>query len=269
MFLNFKQKNRKVFLFFVNIFLCAVIIFLLFYAVSCKASGNAASTDTGSIGEKLIIGCDATYPPFESIKDGNVEGFDIDIAREIAERMGKELEIISVKWDNTYQVPEDVDLDMIISAIPISRGKEEIVDFSNPYFVMEYMLVTLSDTSIKIKEDLVGKAVGILNSEKNYLDEDYLLNYKIEGYDDVVIMFDDLKNKNIEGILISLPMGVNLLAGDAGIYSVLEVVKSNKEFGIVFNEGSPLKEEVDRILDEIKEDGTYDEIYSEWFSYDF
>ncbi len=269
MFLNFTQKNKKVFLFFINIFLSAVVVFLLFYAVGCRASDNASSTGTDSAREELIIGCDATYPPFESIKDGNIEGFDIDIIREITERMGKEMEIISIKWDNTYQIPEGMDLDMIISAIPISGEKEGIVDFSNSYFIMEYMLITLGETEIKIKEDLEGNSVGILNSEKKYLDEDYLLNYKIEGYDDVVVMFDDLKNRNIEGILISLPMGVNSLAGDAGIYNVLEVVKSNKEFGIVFNEGSPLKEEVDKILGEMKEDGTYDEIYSKWFSYDF
>ena len=59
----------------------------------------------------------------------------------------------------------------------------------------------------------------------------------------------------------------NLITGNIGIYNVLEVVKSNKEFGIVFNEGSALKEEVDNILNEIKEDGTYDEIYNRWFDY--
>jgi glutamine transport system substrate-binding protein len=267
MFLNFKGKNKKAFLFFINIFLSAVIVFLLFYAVSCETPGNAS--ETGSTGKKLIVGCDATYPPFEFTEDGNIEGFDIDIIREIAERMGREIEIISIKWDNTYQIPEDMNLDMIISAIPIDKEKEGIVDFSNPYFVMEYMLVTLSGTDIKIKEDLKGKAVGILNSEKNYLDEDYLLNYGIEGYDDIVMMFEDLRNQNIDGVLISLPLAVNLLSENVGIYSVLEVVKSNKEFGIVFSKGSALKEEVDRILDEIKEDGTYDDIYNNWFNYSF
>jgi len=81
------------------------------------------------------------------------------------------------------------------------------------------------------------------------------------------MMFEDLKNKNIEGVLISLPMGVNLLAENNGIYNVLEVVKSNKEFGIVFRKGSALKEEVDSILEDIMEDGTYDDIYSKWFDY--
>jgi ABC-type amino acid transport substrate-binding protein len=267
MFLNFTGKKNKVLLFFINISLFAVIILLLFYTISCKVTANA--DDVGPSGKKLIVGCDATYPPFEFVKDGKIDGFDIDIAREIAKRMDREIEIISIKWDSTYKIPEDLKFDMIISAIPIIKEKEGVIDFSSPYFVMKYMLITLSETDIKIKEDLKGKAIGILKTEKNYLSEDYLLNYKIESYDDILTMIDNLRNKNVDGVLISLPMWV-LLVENKGIYSVLEKgIKSNKEFGIVFTKGSALKEEVDKILEEIKEDGTYDDIYNKWFNYSF
>ena len=265
MFFYFKKKNKKIFLFFINIFLSAVIIFLLFSAVSCKTADNNGNENTD--GENLTVGCDATYPPFESMEDGDIVGFDIDIIREIAERMGREIEIESIKWDNTYEFPEDMDLDMIISAIPILEEKESLVDFSDPYFVMEYMLITLSGIDIKIKEDLEGKEIGILNSEESYLDEDYLLNYRIEGYDDMATMFEDLRNENISGILISLPIGTNLMTENEGIYSILEIIESNKEFVIVLKEGSDLKEEVNRVIEEIMQDGTYDEIYGRWFDY--
>src|SRR4030042_6990378 len=265
MFFYFKKKNKKIFLFFINIFLSAVIISLLLSTVSCRISDNAG--DENSDGESLTVVCDATYPPFESMEDGDIVGFDIDIIREIAERMGRDIEIESIKWDNTYVFPEDMDLDMIISAIPIVEEMESLVDFSDPYFVMEYMLVTLSGIDIKIKEDLEGKEVGILSSEESYLDEDYLLNYGIEAYNDIAAMFEDLRNENISGVLISLPIGNNLMTENEGIYSVLEIIKSNKEFGIVLKEGSALKEEVNRIIEEIVLDGTYDEIYGRWFDY--
>ncbi|MFZ3106992.1 MAG: transporter substrate-binding domain-containing protein [Candidatus Hydromicrobium sp.] len=265
MFLNFTGKKKKVLLFFINISLFAVIILLLFYTISCEVTAKVDDVDPA--GKKLIVGCDATVKPFEFTENGEIVGFDIDIAMEIAERMDREMEIISITWDSTYKIPEDLKLDMIISAIPIIKEKEGIVDFSNPYFVMEYMLITLSETDIKIKEDLKGKAVGILKNDKNCLSEDYLLNYKIESYDDILTMLDDLGNKNVDGVLISLPMWV-LLVENKGIYSVPEEgIKSNKEFGIVFTKGSALKEEVDKILEEIKEDGTYDDIYNKWFNY--
>ena len=267
MFLDFMGKRKKVFLFSINIFLIIIIIFVTFYSISCEVSGDAGDERNGAADKKIIVGCDTTCPPFESKDDGDVEGFDIDIAREIARRMGKELEIVPIKWDFTYQIPEDLQLDMIISAVPIDEEKEDLVDFSIPYFVMEYMLIALSETDIKVKEDLEGKTIGILKIDRTDLDEDYLLTYRTEDYDDVVIMFDDLRNKNIDGVLTSLPISVNLLTENEGIYSVLEVVESNKEFAIVFSEGSILKEEVDRIIEEIIEDGTYENIYNEWFTY--
>ncbi len=263
MFFYFKKKNKKFFLFFINIFLSAVIISLLLSTVNCRISDNTGDENTD--GENLTVGCDATYPPFASMKDGSIVGFDIDIIREIAERIGREIEIEPILWDNTYVFPEDMDLDMIISAIPIIEEMESLVDFSDSYFVMEYMLITLSGIDIKIKEDLEGKEVGILSSEESYLDEDYLLNYKIEAYNDIAALFEDLRNENISGVLISLPIGTNLMTENEGIYSVLEIIKSNKEFGIVFKEGSALKEEVNRIIEEIVQDGTYDEIYGRWF----
>jgi ABC-type amino acid transport substrate-binding protein len=157
---------------------------------------------------------------------------------------------------------------MVMSAVPISPEGDDFIDFSNPYFTMEYMLLVLNEIDIKTRENLEGEAVGILNIEKKYLDDDYLLHYKISGYDDVVVMVGDLKNKNISGILISLPMGINLIKGDAGTYNVLEVVKSSEEFGIVFKEGNTLRDEVNKILEEIRQDGTYDEIYDKWFNCD-
>jgi len=264
-FLDFMGKRKKVFLFPINIFLIIIITLVTFYSISCEVLGSA--DDDGAVDEKIIVGCDATYPPFESKKDGSIEGFDIDIAEEIAKRMDKELEIVSIKWDSTYQIPEDLQLDMIISAVLINEEKEDLVDFSIPYFVMKYILVALSETDIKVKEDLEGKTIGLLKIDRANLDEDYLLTYRIEDYDDLVIMLDDLRNKNIDGVLTSLPISVNLLTENEGIYSILEVVGSNKEFGIVFNEGSALKEEVDRIIEEIMEDGTYENIYNEWFGY--
>jgi len=230
-------------------------------------SENVSAYNTDIDTSRLIVGTDPTYKPFEFMKDGKINGFDIDIVNEIAERMDKEIEIITLKWDGSYSIPEDLSLDMVISAIPISPDKENIIDFSDPYFTMEYMLVTLVDTEIKIKENIKGKSVGILDIEKGNLAEDYMLDYRIEGYSDITTMENDLKNKNIDGILISLPIGVNLITGNTGIYKVLEVVKSNRDFAIVFREGSPLREEVNDILEEIKGDGTYNEIYDKWFNY--
>jgi polar amino acid transport system substrate-binding protein len=158
---------------------------------------------------------------------------------------------------------------MIISAIPILEEKEGLVDFSNPYYVLEYMLVSLNEAQIKIKEDLQGKKIGILEVEEDDLSMDYLVDYKIKTFDDIFIMFEELSNKEIEGILLSLPIGVEIMKESEGKYTILDIVESEKEYGIVFRKEHILKQEVDRILEEIVESGIYDIIYNTWFEYDY
>jgi ABC-type amino acid transport substrate-binding protein len=268
MFFYIRQNRKKAPLIIISLLFYCAVFFLLFYSAGCGASRNLIEApDAGSDESKLIVGCDPSYPVFEFLEDGNIVGFDVDIAREIASRMGRELKIVTIDWKETYGMPPDLELDMVISAVPIiSEGNNKIA-LSVPYFTMEYMSVVLNETDIKTIEKLKGEAVGILGIEKKYLDEDYLLDYNIVEYNDVVVMVDDLKNKSIDGILISLPMGVNLLTGNTSIYKVLEVVKSNEEFGIVLKQDSALIEEVNKILEEIKSDWTYDEIYDRWFDY--
>ncbi len=257
------------------------IILTIFFSVgSIPLAGctrqEAASEDTVNDSsqqltiyrDSILVGTDASYPPFEFTEDSTIKGFDIDIALEIASRLEKELELVNIDWDFTYKIPEDVKLDMIISAVSAAEDRDELVDFSAPYYIMEYMLIVLSDAKLKIKEDLKGKKIGMIDSGVKYIAADYLKDYTIEEYKEVLVMLDELKNKNIDGILISLPVGKNIIKENAGAYRVLEIIKSERSFSIVFNEGSPLRDQVNDILLEMQEDGTYQKIYDDWFSLD-
>ena len=214
-----------------------------------------------------MVGSDTSYPPFEYLKDGEIIGFDIDIAKEIATRLDLELEIVPIIWDFTYQLPEDIKVDMIISAVSAHERKKKLSDFSDPYYVVEYMLITLSEAKLKIKEDLKGKEVGLLTHSSVDLPDKYLKDYKIENYEDIFLLLENLRDKNIEGVLIPVHIGKKVIEKNRSIYTILEIVKTEKELNIVFPKGSLLKDEVNRILAEMKEDGTYQEIYDIWFSF--
>ena len=263
------NKIKNIFSYLANltnfIFIILITAFLLTGFLSgCK---NSAGSETGRDENILLVGSDTTYPPFEYMEDGSLTGFDIDLINEVAKRMGKEIEISSVKWDPEFKDLRDGKLDMIISAVQITEDKEGIVDFSDPYFTLEYLMISLSESEIKIKEDLAGKNIGVLKIGMESLDEDYLLNYKVSVYEDIMVMLEDLKNKKIEAILISLPLSISLLRDNNEMYMVLDRIKSKKEFGIVFNEGSILREEINAILKEINADGTYQNIFDKWFNY--
>jgi len=217
----------------------------------------------------LIVGSDITYPPFEFTVNGDIAGFDIDLIKEIASRMKKEIEIIPSSWDPEFTDLIEGKLDIMISAVPIEADKMAIIDYSNPYYALEYLMISLSGSEIKTKEELAGKKIGILEVGKSYINKDYLFNYDVSDYEDIMDMLDALGNREIEAVLINLPVAVNLLKDNKDMYIVLDKINSSREFAIVFKKGSSLVSEVNQILDTMVADGKFQSIYDKWFNYNF
>ncbi len=226
----------------------------------------------------LIVGSDTTYPPFSYIEKSEIVGFDIDIIKEIAARLEKDIKIISTEWDPEFKEIKEDKIDAFISAVIYDETKENIIDFSKPYYKVKFLLLTLigsqantnTNTSQKVDKaaiNLKGKNIGCLDSSKGFIKEDYLLNYKISYYSDINKMLNALKAKEIDGIILSLPLAINLLKENSGIYQVIEEITSEKQYAIVLQNNSLLKEKINGAIDKIFEDGTYEEIYSRWFTY--
>jgi len=248
----------------------SIVLFLLIAGLTglagCDRFGNTTASENKDL---LIVGSDTTYPPFEFIENGDISGFDIDLIKEIASRMKKEIEITSSSWDPKFKDLIDGKLDIIISAVPVEAEKADTVDYSRPYYTLEYLLVSLSGSEIKIKEDLAGKKIGVLKMGKSNISKDYLINYEISDYEDIIDMLDALGNKEIEAVLINLPLAVSLLKDNKDMYLVLDKINSNREFAIVFKKDSPLVWQVNQILDAMVTDGKYQSIYDKWFNYNF
>ncbi len=268
------NKTVKTIKISVFIFL-SIMIFIIYAGVLTACESDTANSQVLSENEtqkstifstRLLVGSDPSFPPFEYIDDGKTIGFDIDIATEIASRLEKELEIVPITWDSTYDLLEDIKIDMIISAVTGNEDKEEIADFSDPYYIIEYMMVTLSEAEIILREDLEDKKIGMLTNKSEDLSAQYLKDFTIETYSDVILMIEGLKNKDIDGVLISIPLGKNIIEENNGLFNIIEIVESEREYNIVFLEGSPLKDEVNVILEEMQQDGTYQEIYDKWFA---
>jgi ABC-type amino acid transport substrate-binding protein len=277
---------KRNYIFTISVFL---ILFLLLSGLmglaGCDSlkSTAASGSDQGNSGQLtnsqennsnenknlLMVGSDITYPPFEFTENGDIVGFDIDLIKEIASRMKKEIEIVPGSWDPEFKDLIDGKLDIIISAVPVEADKTGIVDYSKPYYALEYLLVSLSGSEIRTKEDLTGKKIGILKVGRPYISKDYLVDYDVSDYEDIMDMLNALRNKEIEAVLINLPLAVNLLKDNKDMYLVLEKITSSRELAIVFKKGSPLASEVNQILDAMVTDGKYQTIYDKWFSYNF
>jgi polar amino acid transport system substrate-binding protein len=266
-----KKSLKKIFL---SGFALLVLLATLISMTGCVSFSSifhatlpSEQTNTDESDKKLlIIGVDSTYPPFEFIENGETTGFDVDLAYEIAKRLGKEIRFEPIQWDSDFKLLREGAIDLTVSAVPYNAEKDVIVDFSKPYFTMKYMLISLSGSEITVLGDLDGKNVGVLQSGIENLDLEYLANFKVIEHEEVLDLIDVLKTQEVSAILLSLPVALNLIKDNAEVYNVIDTIDSSLEFVVVYREGSQLKVMIDAVLDEMKSDGTYDTIYNKWFA---
>ena len=270
---NFKKPNKSLIkiLFLVIIGIFFITIFINY---GCKkseqtkntndAGASSSQTSTTVFSKFLNVGIDATLPPFAYLSGEEIVGFDVDLAAEIAERLGKELKITQISYGEIYEKIIEPDIDIIISAIIPNQEKSKIADFSDPYYTLEYTLITLTTSKLTIGNDFISKKIGLIKSEIENLDPDFLLNYSVNKYDDAVALINALKSGEVDGILISAPIGIRILKDDPDSYKFIEKIKSNASYSIVIKKGTGLTERINEILKEMNADGTFQEIYNEW-----
>ena len=217
----------------------------------------------------LTVGTDAAYPPLENVEAGEFVGFDIDLAKEVAERLGLEAEIINTSWDGIFPALIAHKFDVVISAVTITPERDEEMDFSDPYLNSDQSIATKEDSRIKTKADLKDKILGVLIGTTGELtakeiDEEIGV-VKIKTYDDILSAFEDLKAGRIDAIINDIPTSAYIVKDNPELV-IVEKIITDEKYGIVFAPDTPeLLKAVNKVLKEMKEDGTYDQIYSKWF----
>mgnify|MGYP005849041579 CR=1 FL=1 len=216
----------------------------------------------------LQMGSDTTYPPFESIgDDGKPEGFDVDIATEIAKRLGLELEVITTAWDGIIPGLKSDKYDMIMSAMTITPERQMEIDFSDPYIDSNQSIaVKKGDTAIKSEADLAGKVVGVQVDTTGQFTAEKIAGIKeIRKYDTILLAFQDLELGRIDAIMNDYPVN-SYLCKTRGQTEVVATVKTDEQYGIGIRKGNDqLLKAINEALAEMKEDGSYDGIYEKWF----
>ncbi len=217
---------------------------------------------------KLLMGSDTTYPPFESIDDkGEAVGFDVDLAREIAKRLGLELEVVSVKWEGIIPGLKTGDYDMVMSAMTITDERKMEIDFSDPYIDSDQSIaVRKGDTSIKNEADLAGKVVGVQVDTTGQFTAEKIPGIKeVRKYDTILMAFEDLELGRIDAIVNDYPVNA-YISKTRGKTEVVATIKTDEKYGIGVKKGNTqLLEAINKALAEMRKDGTYESIFEKWF----
>jgi len=224
---------------------------------------------------KFIVGLDDAFPPMGfKDEDNNIVGFDIDLAKEAAKRMGVEVEFKPVVWNTVILDLQNKNIDVIWNGLTITEERKEKIAFTKPYMEDKQILVVAKGSDIKGKADLAGKKVGLqdASSSEEALAKDeatYKSIGEIKKYtsNDEVLM--DLKAGRIDAAVVHEVVGRYYISKHADDYVILEDHFGFEEFGVgVRKEDVSFLNELQKTLDEMKADGTSAEISKKWFGED-
>jgi polar amino acid transport system substrate-binding protein len=256
-------------------------------AFAALALSGCVNTITGSNGDKIVIGSDIPYPPFEyEKKDGTLTGFDPAIAEAIfKEQLDMDYEFQKASFEGIIGNLNSGSFRIIMSAMTINKKRKKSVDFSDPYFTAYQTVAIRKDSNIKKLEDLKGNTVAVQKGTTGEtaaedLKKEWSGNLNIDSFDQITGAFNALKNKQASAVINDNTVSAKsvqqndnfvFLKGDGAAaeqgknapdYLTLTV----EEYGIAFRkDDDDLRKKVNKALKTIKDDGTYDEIYNQYF----
>ncbi|MGX1900418.1 amino acid ABC transporter substrate-binding protein [Thermolongibacillus altinsuensis] len=220
---------------------------------------------------ELRIGTEGTYPPFTfHDKNGELTGFDVEIAKEVAKRLGVKPVFVETQWDALFAGLDAKRFDMIANQVGIRPDRQEKYDFSIPYTTSSAVLVTRKDNNQVSKfEDIKGlKAAQSMTS--NFADLARSYGAEIVGVEGFNQAIELLNSKRVDVTINDKLPVLDLLKQkpDAPI-KIVATHKDASQSGFMFRKGSDsLIKEVNKALKEMMEDGTYLKISKKWFGED-
>ena len=236
-----------------------------------KETSNGVVLDRIESEKVLKVGFEGTFPPFNFLDDkDDFQGFDVDISNELAKRLDVEAEFVATVWDGLVAGLKADKFDIIIGQMTVTEDRKKSVDFTDPYVVTGSVLVTREETDdITELEDIKGKKVGVGGGTTFEDVANGVKGADVKLYKTVGDYIQDLINGRLDVIINDqLLMGYNIQENDLPIKVTSEILNKD-EIAMAVNKGNEdFVEKVNGLLKEMKEDGTYNEIYRKWFGTD-
>ncbi|WP_053956093.1 transporter substrate-binding domain-containing protein [Inediibacterium massiliense] len=234
-------------------------------------SKETSSADTNKLDEikskgKIVLGTSADYPPYEFHKVINGEdvivGFDIEIAKAIADELGVELEIKDMKFDGLLAALVANKIDFIIAGMTPDPDRAKSVDFTKPYYAEEQSILinAKNKDKIKSKDDLKGLKIGVQKSTVQEKLAKGIEGAQVKGLSKITDLVLELSNEKIDAIIIPKPVAHSYVSSNEKLFAPEIILQKGDGAAIAVNKGNKeLVDEFNKILDKWIAEGKIDE----------
>ena len=220
----------------------------------------------------IVLGVDSAFPPMSFVSDnGEIVGFDIELMREVSDRLGIELVVRPIEWGNKENELRDETIDCIGSMSVVSEAAKSI-DLSESYVKEDLIFVIRSDSKIKWLSELKGKTIGMQvgSTTQDALNAtDIIDDVTVVLLDDNMVVLQQLKEGKLDAALVDSFAAFYFIFSSSERYFILSDNLGEEELAIGFRKNDrKLRDRVQDIISEMKADGTLGKISLKWFGSD-
>lgn len=218
--------------------------------------------------QPLVVGAYPANPPWEAKNEsGEFEGFEVDLVRAIGEKLGREIEIQDLGFQALFAATSSGRIDMAISTITITPERLQSQSFTQGYYDSDMALATAEGSDVDSLEDMRGKIAGALATSTGEAwaranQERYGFS-EIKTYTAQQDLLLDTRNGRVDGAISDIA-GLQFTFMRMPGLEIAERIETGDQYGIMMPKDSPLLEEVNQAISELKEDGTLAALHEKW-----
>lgn len=239
------------------------------------ATNTDASLDKVKEKGEFVMGLDDSFPPMGFRDDKNeITGFDVDVAKEVAARLGVKLKLQPINWDAKEQELNTGNIDCIWNGFTMTEERKQALSFTKPYMNNRQVLVVKADSKSSKLADLEGKTVALqagssaadaLNGAADFKGK---LKEVVE-LDNNMTALMDLEKGGVDAVLMDEVVARYYITIKGKGYKVIDEALATEEYGVGFRKNDQaLTENVQKALEEMAKDGKLAEISNKWFGKD-
>lgn len=255
-----------------RLILIAILSLALIMVINLGGCGKkeADALDEVKKSGEITFAMSGGYPPFNYYDDNNkLVGFDVDVSKEVAKRLGVEFKPITTEWSGIIEGLRAGAYEGILGSMAVTKEREEVVDFSVPYYYSGAQLIVKKGSTYKSSSDLKGKTIGVVTGTTFEEDARQLGAGDVKLYKDDNQTLLELQNGMVDAVITDRVVGVNAVNNTRFELALLDSPLRSEDIAVAFRQNDDsLLEAVNKILQEMHQDGTLTELSTKWLKTD-
>lgn len=240
--------------------------------IGAAGASVAIAGCSGGDNDTINPGTASGFPPFEYTENGELVGFDVALAEAVIDRAGYEVgDWTDIEFDSLIPSLEDGDIDLVAAGMTINETRKQRIAFTDPYWESDQAVLVQEsgDFQPESESDLEGVRVGAQGGTtgegeaERLVEEGVVSGDDLRRYDNYTLAIQDLENGNVDAVIIDQPVAENFSSGRA--VTIAFTIQTGEQFGMGMRQDDDRLGDVNDALAGLEDDGTYDELVTEWF----